>query len=64
METMILLDKKKSSIDQKRKLNIIDSRDKIFIIRKDISHKASLEIPFQKIYKEKNDNINQNNEND
>jgi hypothetical protein len=58
------LDQKKTSIGQKRKLSRIESRDKIFIIRKDISHKASLEIPFQKIYKEKNDNINQNNEND
>jgi SHAQKYF class myb-like DNA-binding protein len=61
-----ILDQKKTSIGQKRKLSRIESRDKIFIIRKDTSHKASMDIPYQKINsKENNDNINQNiNEND
>ena len=56
---------RKTSIGQKRKLSRIDSKDKIFIIRKDTSHKASMDIPFPKVNKENNDNINQNiNQND
>ena len=49
--------KRKISLGQKRKLSRTDSRDKIFIIQKDISHKPSLDLSIQ------NNNKNENNEN-
>ncbi len=53
---------RKNTIGQKRKLSRVDSRDKIFIIQKDISHKPSLDISSQKNNKlENNENIVQNN---
>ena len=48
---------RKISIGQKRKLSRTDSRDKIFMIQKDMSHKPSLDISMQ------NNNKNENNEN-
>ena len=57
-----LFTQRKISIGQKRKLSKIDSRDKIFFIQKDISHKPSLDISSQKInIIENNDNSNKNN---
>ena len=52
---------RKTSLGQKRKLTTTDSRDQIFIIEKDKSHKPSIDISSQIInINEKNDNINKN----
>ena len=53
---------RKISIGKKRKLSKQDSRDKIFLIQKDISHKPSLDLSIQNNNKkEKIGNIIQNN---
>ena len=52
-----IFSQRKISIGQKRKLSKIDSRDKIFLIQKDISHKPSLDLSIQ------NNNKSENNEN-
>lgn len=64
-----IYNQRKLSIGQKRKLSRIESRDKIFIIKKDMSHKASMDISYQNTSKkEKSDNLNKDynnsNEND
>ena len=57
-----IFSQRKNILGQKRKLSRVDSRDKIFIIQKDISHKPSLDISSQKNNKsENNENIVQNN---
>ena len=57
-----IFNQRKNTLGQKRKLSRVDSRDKIFIIQKDISHKPSLDISSQKNNKsENNENIIQNN---
>ena len=53
---------RKISIGQKRKLSKTDSRDKIFFIQKDISHKPSLDLSIQNNNKSENNETNvQNN---
>ena len=52
-----IFSQRKISMGQKRKLSKIDSRDKIFLIQKDISHKPSLDLSIQ------NNNKSENNEN-
>ena len=53
---------KKISIGQKRKLSKIDIRDKIFVIKKEESHKTSIHLSSQKFNViESNDIINKNN---
>ena len=60
-----IFNQRKNTIGQKRKLSRVDSRDKIFIIQKDISHKTSLDISSQKKIKiENNENNIQNNLNE
>ena len=57
-----LFTQKKTSLGQKRKLSRIDSKDKIFFIKKDESHKSSIDITSQKVNViESNDNTNKNN---
>ena len=63
-----IFNQRKTSIGQKRKISRnIEPKDKIFYIKKDISHKASLDLPVQKIanqennLNEENENVNQNN---
>ena len=61
-----LFSQRKISIGQKRKLSKVDSRDKIFVIQKDISHKPSLDLSVQNNTKSENaennvqNNINNN----
>jgi len=61
-----IFNQRKISIGQKRKPSRnIEPKDKIFYIKKDISHKASLDLPIQKIPNQENnineENVNQNN---
>ena len=63
-----IFNQRKISIGQKRKISRnIEPKDKIFYIKKDISHKASLDLPVQTItnqennLNEENENVNQNN---
>ena len=61
-----IFNQRKISIGQKRKMSRnIEPKDKIFYIKKDISHKASLDLPVQKITNQENnfneENLNQNN---
>ena len=61
-----IFNQRKLSIGQKRKLSKnIEPKEKIFYIKKDISHKPSLDIPIQKVSNQENnineDNVNQNN---
>ena len=56
-----LFNQRKTSIGQKRKLSKIDSRDKIFVIKKDASFKTSIDITSQKDNAiESNENANKN----
>ena len=61
-----LFSQRKISIGQKRKLSKVDSRDKIFVIQKDMSHKPSLDLSVQNNTKSENaennvqNNINNN----
>ena len=61
-----IFNQRKTSIGQKRKISKnIEPKDKIFYIKKDISHKASLDLPLQKTDNQENnineENVNQNN---
>ena len=63
-----IISQRKASIGQKRKLSRVDSRDKIFFIKKDISHKASMDFPLPKESnqenKDKTNEINLSDNND
>ena len=57
-----IFNQRKTSIGQKRKLSKVDSRDKIFFIQKDMSHKPSVDLSIQNNDKsENNENNFQNN---
>lgn len=61
-----IFNQRKISTGQKRKISRnIEPKDKIFYIKKDMSHKASLDLPVQKMTNQENnmneENVNQNN---